>query len=376
MNNGKTITILTGIYPPDSGGPARFASVFPKWLLTKKNVNSNVISYTDMTSDFESQFEHEHVYLFSRKRNIAIRYFNVIRKILKISHSKNSIIANGMFIEILGAKLTKWGLKYTAKVPGDIVWERSRNKKRTTLSIIDFQNSKLDLKDKVFRVLFTYSLKFAEKVIVPSLELKILCQNWGVPTNKIEIIGNAVDENHFKLIETKKDIDVLCVSRLVAWKNLDSVIHVTKNLNKNLFIAGEGEDLEDLRILAESLHHNVTFLGSVDYQNLPALYNRAKLFVLNSDYEGMPYSLIEAQMCGVFAIANGKTGSSEVITEGLTGYLTTSSAEKDLEEAINRYFTQFPNGSDGLTIRKTAISRFSVANNFEKIFQLQVANVK
>ena len=106
-----------------------------------------------------------------------------------------------MFLEVLIAKILKPKLKYVAKVPGDIVWERSRNMGRTHLSINDFQKSRLHIRDYVQRIFFTLSLRMAYKVIVPSIELSEMCIYWGVNPNKITVIGNAVDENHFKPLD-------------------------------------------------------------------------------------------------------------------------------------------------------------------------------
>ena len=47
MNQTESITILSGIYPPDMGGPARFALTFSGWLQQQNIQNIHVISYTN-----------------------------------------------------------------------------------------------------------------------------------------------------------------------------------------------------------------------------------------------------------------------------------------------------------------------------------------
>ena len=363
------ICVLTGVYPPDSGGPARFATTFPGWV--EKN-SLNKIEVLSFTNKKDSTFQNLSIKinLISRQTFLPIRIKKTVSKILKIAHEDTIFIANGMFLEILISKFLRQRISYVAKVPGDVVWERSKNKGRTSLNMRQFQNHKLNWRDRVNREIFTLSLKKAEKIIVPSMELFYILQEWGINSDKIAFVGNAANEQHFRIIDSRQDIDILCVSRLVSWKNIDEVIKVAKSLDKNITIAGEGEEKLNLIKLAEQLDVNAKFVGNVDYQELPKLYNRAVLYVLNSDYEGMPYSLIEAQLCGVFSIANGNTGSSEVIINGVSGRLTNSSEFKELLNAVSVYFQNEIGKFDRERIHNLAKERFGYETNFRKILDV------
>jgi glycosyltransferase involved in cell wall biosynthesis len=326
------LCLITGIYPPDIGGPAKFAETFLEWNadLGRKTY---ILSYTD-GSAHESNNNGNIINLFSRKENVLFRYLRVIIKVRKFARKGIPILGNGCFIEIYLAHILS-KRKYTLKIPGDIVWEHATNNHFTQLSISDFQSQKLNFKYKVFRFLFTRSLKRAHRVIVPSFQLKELCLNWGVDLEKVVQINNSVSLKRFPTGKTlTKDIDVLSVTRLVAWKNVDKLIEVCAKLKLRLFVVGDGPESDNLTKLAESLKANVVFCGAVSQRDLPKYYQRSKIFVLNSTFEATSYSLLEARASGCLSIANIGTGSEEVITHLVDGILVDPIDSESLLRAI------------------------------------------
>ena len=81
------ICLVTGIYPPDIGGPAKFAESFALWN-TSSNQNTINLSYTSGPS-LDSVNLNNRIILISRKYNIFSRYLRMIIQILRISNKKN-----------------------------------------------------------------------------------------------------------------------------------------------------------------------------------------------------------------------------------------------------------------------------------------------
>ena len=328
----RAVCLVSGIYPPDIGGPAKFTVVYNEWL-RNLNYETSIITLTN-SSDIYVVENSTPIKKISRNRNLFFRYLICAFHISREFRLGKTILANGMFIETLIANFISKG-KYVAKVPGDIVWERARNSGFTSVSAQEFQNLKLPIKYKFFRQLFTFSLNRASSVIVPSKYLMDFCLGWGVKSSKIKLIHNAISIEKFPYNpDSEKYIDVLCVSRLTNLKGLPEVIEVCKKLDLNLTIAGTGPEFENLRNLAQKLNANVTFLGDVSQSDLPKLYSSAKLFILNSQFESTSYSLLEARAVGVFTISNLGTGSEEVISHMVDGLLCGNNNQMTLEQAI------------------------------------------
>ena len=189
------LVILSGNFPPETGGPAKFARNFSAWA-------SNYISQVSVISTHpkkDSLEEHGkvNVELISRNRNLLLRYLHTVKKIRKYSDKSTLIIANGCFFEILMASIL-FRITYCIKLPGDVVWEHARANEETNLGLLDFQKSRLSLKNSILRFLFTLSLKRAQLIIVPSSPMYSVCLDWGIEASKIKLIYNAVNTKDFK----------------------------------------------------------------------------------------------------------------------------------------------------------------------------------
>mgnify|MGYP000424579481 CR=1 FL=1 len=86
----------------------------------------------------------------------------------------------------------------------------------------------------------------------------------------------------------------------------------------HLLVAGDGPERERL---AETLAEDVTFLGSVPYDSMPAVYDVIDVLVLPSYTEGLPRVVLEAQAMATPVVASRVGGVPEVVDDGETGFL-------------------------------------------------------
>ena len=361
----KSYCLVASNYPPDIGGPAKFASTFPQ---SRVGISGCVVTTTSKNFD-TLEFAHHKVIRISRNQNVVMRFLNVIWQIRKnTSRGCTAIIANGFFIETYFASILS-NREYVAKIPGDLVWEKAKNSGLTTSNILDFQEMRLPVVLKILRYFNSKSIQRARIVICPTSELATIVEFWGVSPAKIKIIPNSVDTKVFspnKLVN--KDIDVLCVNRLVEWKGLSEVIEACAYLDLKLVIAGSGPLLEELSSRSNQLGTSVEFLGDVSNTDLVKFYRRAHFYVLNSTYEATAYSLLEAMACGAIPIARINTGSAEVIQQNISGLLVGGHNYPNLKSALGFLIS---NRETHQAMSFAAISRvaseFDITSNFEKI---------
>jgi glycosyltransferase involved in cell wall biosynthesis len=109
---------------------------------------------------------------------------------------------------------------------------------------------------------------------------------------------------------------VLCVSRLLPYKNVDAVVGAFRRLpDANLVVVGDGPDADRLRQLAGP---NVSLLGAVDDATLRWLYANAAALVTAS-YEDYGLTPLEAASFGKPTAALHFGGFLDTLVEGKTG---------------------------------------------------------
>ncbi len=133
---------------------------------------------------------------------------------------------------------------------------------------------------------------------------------------------------------------LLYVGRLADQKNLSRWLRVARRVAErvpdvSLVWAGDGPAGQALRAEAERLGvaGRLDWRGPVAYAELPALYARADVFLLTSDYEGLPRVAVEAALHGVPVVAPALPGLDDVVVSGETGVLCGLGDEGALADA-------------------------------------------
>lgn len=128
--------------------------------------------------------------------------------------------------------------------------------------------------------------------------VKSVYESIGVNPDRVEIIPNFYDPKFSNNVSTQTDIhetasqsnpetdsplDVIYVGRLYPKKGVDILLSGLNYLDKpvRLQIVGEGPTKKQLENRTDDISdcHNVEFLGWVSYDDLPAMYAQASIFV-------------------------------------------------------------------------------------------------
>lgn len=173
------------------------------------------------------------------------------------------------------------------------------------------------------------AVRFADDIIVLSENLKQYFKDKYnqdtvfIPNGVLPAVYKNVDEIK-KLYGLEKDQYVLFLGRLVPEKGVKYLIQAFKELNtdKKLVIAGGSSDsseyFEELKKLANE-DQKIIFTGFVQGRVLEELFSNAYVYVLPSDLEGMPLSLLEAMSYGNCCLTSDIPECASVLLEfGLT----------------------------------------------------------
>ena len=160
--------LISGIYRPEIGGPATYLPKLATQLLDQGG-QVEVITLKDSKANLV--IEPWKVNYINRNQSILARIIKTSLLIAKKAQRVDTVFANGLFQET-AIGLLFLNKKSVAKVVGDPVWERARNKGRTNLNIVDFNNSKLSINQRFQRLFIRWSLNKFSVITCPSLELK------------------------------------------------------------------------------------------------------------------------------------------------------------------------------------------------------------
>lgn len=306
------IALVSGIYPPDIGGPASFVPSFAEHL--KANGHQvTVITLADKVNvSIEDDFKVTRIY---RELPFFLRFLRTVTEICKLP-AGTAIFANGLHEEV-GIALALRHRTSVAKIVGDPVWERARNSHQTELSILEFNQNRLNLKYQIQRRLLKFALTKFDLVTCPSQELCHLVASWGVDS-QVKFIANGVSVPTRTGLETK-DFELIVVSRLVPWKNVDKCLELANSLNLRIAIVGSGPLESELRELANRLECDATFTGELEKSEVSDFLERARFFIQLSNYEGMSFSMLEAMSRKLPVIVSDITANTEVVRNGIEG---------------------------------------------------------
>ena len=380
----KKILIVTGIFPPDIGGPASYAETVGQKLSDDFKVS--VVTYSSVRKFSEDKKFNFKITRVWKKLPWFLRHLTYFCKIFFKSKHNDIIFSlstiNGGIAGLMSAKFFK--KKFFIRIVGDYAWQSAVLKRKTDLLIDDFQKSK---KSGWIRLLFwlqSFICRKADVIIVPSEYISELVRGWGVPKEKVEVVYNGSD---FKPAELSKEDSrkkigiagniILSYGRLVPWKGFRMLIKIMPKLLEinqffRLVIVGEGPELKTLQTMVKNmgLEKKVYLIGKQSKEQLAVYLAAADVFVLNTGYEGFSHEILEAMLAGVPVVTTCVGGNKEIIHQGKNGFMVKYNDEFNLIEAI-KTVCQKPELQKMFTENgKETAKYFSVEKMLEKTIKL------
>ena len=162
-----------------------------------------------------------------------------------------------------------------------------------------------------------------------------ICREYALPPSAVPVVGNGIDLDAFRGPQRRgprgAGARLLCVARLAPAKNHALLLQTVARLRESgrdvsLTLVGDGPLRGALEERARELgiSERVRFAGR--RTDTAAFYRDCDLFVLLSDYEGMPMSIIEAMASGLPVVATRAGGVGELVDDGVSGALVEADA--------------------------------------------------
>ncbi len=190
-----------------------------------------------------------------------------------------------------------------------------------------------------------------KKKITNRFACSTMAGEWMFGSN-FEIVKNGIDIDKFSFSQEKRDsirkeygisentLVVGVAARLSEPKNLPFAIDIFREINKinddSVFlIAGDGPLRGELEqsVRNYNLNNKVKFLGACS--NIADLLNAFDVFLMPSLYEGLSFSLIEAQANGLCCFSSDNISEETIITPCLHCVSLTKSPAEWAEQILN-----------------------------------------
>ena len=153
---------------------------------------------------------------------------------------------------------------------------------------------------------------------------------YGLPEEKVPVIYNGVDLSKCRPKESyraEENVTFVHIGRFNEQKNHRGLLEAFRKVAEEipgcrLNLLGDGELLEETKQYAKELGiaEKVHFLGS--QSNVYPYLQEADVFLLPSNYEGMPMTIIEAMGTGLPIVATKVGGVPDMLADGESGLLT------------------------------------------------------
>jgi len=335
------VLIVSGIWPPDVGGPASHAPEVADELRARGH-DVEVVTMADRAPPARPY----PVRWASRRLPRGVRHLRAALLVARAARRADVVYSTGMIgRSAIGSALARKPL--VQKLTSDPTYERSLRYGLYGGDLVSYQRSG-GRRVRALRRARNLVLRRATRLLIPSEALHELAVAWGIEPTRIEVLPNPVEppgalgaREELRRRHGFESPTLVLAGRLASQKAVDVALQALSRLDGlELVIAGDGPEAERLRELAQELELNgrARFIGPQPRQTVFELLRAADAVVLSSKWENFPHVLVEALAVGTPVIAAASGGVTEIVRDGENGLLAPAEDPEGLAQAIRRYF--------------------------------------
>jgi glycosyltransferase involved in cell wall biosynthesis len=334
--------VVSGIWPPDVGGPASHAPDVVSYLRAHGHHVEVVI-----TAGRAPAPQPYPVHWISRSLPKGAVHVRTAVEVARRAARADIVYTTGMFgRSAAGATLAR--RPYVVKLTADPAFERARRRGVVGGDVDEFQLRSGGPAVRLLRLARDVELKHAAHVFTPSAYLRELAISWGIDPSRVSVLPNPSPP--LPVLPPREELrrgfavdgpTLAFAGRLTAQKSLRVALEALAAVDGvALLIAGEGDERPALeRDIAElGLGGRVRLLGAQPRARVLELFAAADASILSSSWENFPHTVVEALAAGTPVLATATGGVAEVVRDGENGLLVPVGDAPALAEAIRRYF--------------------------------------
>jgi glycosyltransferase involved in cell wall biosynthesis len=340
------IAFLTGIWPPDVGGPATHGSDFSRFLVE----HGHSVHVVTMADGAPSEQPCE-VEVVSRKLPFPLRYGSVALRGARVARRADVVYASATYAAAAAAsRIARRPL--VVKLVSDPAYERAQRYGLFGGSLEEFQAA-TSRPIRALEALRTASLRAARTIVVPSSYLAEIAGGWGLRRERIHVLTNPAPPPRDVEPEQLEPGTFVFVGRLTRQKGLRTALSAVALVPEaRLVLVGDGPERAELEVAAGD---RVEFRGARSRDEALRTVAGAEATLLSSDWENLPHAAIEALSVGVPVVSTAVGGVPEVVRDGENGLLVAPGRPEELAAAMRRILEE-----PGLRDRLAAAAKPSV----------------
>jgi glycosyltransferase involved in cell wall biosynthesis len=346
------VLLVTGIWPPDVGGPATHGPELARFLVARGHEAVAVTMADGPVSERPCA-----VVTVPRSLPFPVRYPLLALRATGLARRTDVVYASATYAAAAAAARAA-RRPLVAKLVSDPAYERARRYGLFRGTLEEFQDTSAPA-SKALKRLRTAALSQARTIVVPSEYLARIAAGWGLERAKLLVVPNAAPAEETPSPPRAEDTFVFA-GRLTEQKALHVALEAIARLERaRLVLVGDGPERERLERLATrlGLDGRVEFRGAQPRSAALEALAGATAAVLPSAWENFPHAAVEALAVGTPVVATPVGGVPEIVRDGENGLLVETGSVDALAEALRSIASDA-----GLRERLSAGARPSVAH--------------
>jgi len=211
-------------------------------------------------------------------------------------------------------------------------------------------------------------------------------KGWFFKTKNTETILNGIDTAKFNDAQRNataenKQLTVGLVARFRPQKRVDKWVEVAAEIAKltneiSFIMVGDGPDDAMLRekIKANGLSEAIQLRGQLS--DTVSAYKQIDIFLLTSDFEGLPLALLEAMSCGCVPVISNVGGIKQLQFDGFGYKYDAFDAKKIAEEVVSYTTDKQKFLAESKRARDFVVKNYSLEKQVREIIKLYQRSIE